>query len=183
MQRLIQAIDGWEDLTADAIRTALITSDPQRRPTDEARHTAASLAELFGGRAAESMVAALRAEDFPAMADSLVARGLDFGNPELQTTLDDLAASAPSAFGEGTVAALRSLGVDSRSPWQRANGDDPEPTVEDVQAGLDAIEAERAKDAIINRANAATSAASQALDNGLSAAEITQAAEAAWTGA
>lgn len=155
MQSIIQQIDGWADMTAAEIRAALIAPDPQRRSEADATWTTKSLLAEFQPELIESLIAALKGSGFPATADALTATGLDFGNEKTQEKLDYLGQTAPDVFTPTAVADLKSLGVDPRSKWQRAYGDDPEPSEAEVVAAIAAMNATSYGETLAQRVGAA----------------------------
>lgn len=155
MQILIQQIDGWDTLTAEQIRNVLVTPDPQRRSESEATWATKGLLARMAPETVEALIVALRQAGYQATADALTATGLDFGHPTMQSRIEQLGQAAPDVFTPAIVADLQSLGIDARSPWQRANGDDPEPTVEQVAAAVQALTLGQYADSLAQRVTAA----------------------------
>lgn len=125
----------WRDLSAAELLTLLTQSDPVRRPLSESRvGTDGLFARFDDPQQVETMLAALRSAGLNAAADALSGRGIDFGDPRTQSTLDALGASIPEVFTADVVTQLKSLGVDFASKWERrtrtAENPHPEPPSE-----------------------------------------------------
>lgn len=134
---VLDKVPNWTVLTDQEILDYLVTSDPIRIKEPESLVTIKRLGDLFDPVQVEQVVATLEAVGFKAFASALASTGLDFGNPKLQTQLDVLASNPQTSavFTKELVDALKALGVDSRSPWQRQYGiDATSPTLAEVTA-------------------------------------------------
>ncbi len=130
---LIDSIPDWESKSIEDLHELITREDPRRLPKDVAHLDLANLADRIDVEVAETLVVKITEAGMPAMAQSLVARGLDFGSPKIQKKLDELAGAGvlPGSLAEK----LRSFGVDRRSQWQRIS-DKPDPSVDDVEAAV-----------------------------------------------
>lgn len=161
-------------MTAADIETAL--SEPVTRPNSlySFNELVVILDDLT---TVETMVGALRAAGLNSVADSLIARGIDFGLYRSQDMLDQLGQLAPGEFPPATVAALKSLGQQSR--WASLGGSGDPPDAAAIQTELDRIDGSETLGAIQVRADAAYEAAAVEYRAG-NYGTITTAAESAW---
>jgi hypothetical protein len=128
----IKQIENWDRLTADEIVTAL--SSPVLR--EDSIYSFNQLVIAFDNvELAETLVGAMRAAGLNASADSLVARGLDFGLQGVQDNIDKLGQAIPDIFTPEWVGRLKALGT--QSLWASLGGRGEVPSVEQVQSALD----------------------------------------------
>lgn len=171
---MIEQIPNSENMTADEILSWLTAPRRERLPTADAMWSYAGIAERFGIVVAETIYQALVAAGLSGLATRFASVGLDAGDPQWEKQVDALAAQVHALAG--IAAEIRDLGYDTRPQWQLL-GMESEPTLEPIQA-------EKSRHAayseIVNRSNAAVSAAALALDSDATADEIRAAGFAAW---
>lgn len=131
----IKAIDNYKSMDPADIRVSF--SELVLRP--ESFKTFRGVAKLLNNVVvAEQLVTAMRAFGLNASADSLCSdTGLDFGDPITQSMIDTLvAADDADAFTPELGSLLKSFGQQTR--WESLGGIGDVPTVQQIQAAIDA---------------------------------------------
>lgn len=126
----MQPID-WTQPTVSILNQLLETVE-RRRPMAESWATGARGLRDFGHgpEGWGGMVAKLREIGFTEVADQIPS-GLDFGDPQMQGMLVQLAAMAPGVFTIERVETMMNWGVERRPRWTY-EGFAEQPTIEDV---------------------------------------------------
>lgn len=178
----LTAITDWQTLSPADLRELLEQDVETRKPADAARNETAWATGARGLRdfgpgpdGWGGMLAKLVDLGYSDVANQLAA-GMDFGDPATQAMIEQLGVAAPTVFTPERVATLKSWGVTSEPRWQHLGYDSP-PSLEQVAAEQ---ARELAKNAIIDKINAASAAMNTAYDAGQTGEQITAAAEAAW---
>lgn len=148
----IHAVPAWDTKTAAEILESLTTPDPQQKTN--ARYTLTGLKAIFDDtvvaawelRAESQILTMLASGDEQTRIQGVVLRqnfetlklspGPDFALDKTQAAITAMQALGIVTADEAT--ALKALGVDSRTPWQRRHGDVDPPTLADVTTALEA---------------------------------------------
>lgn len=148
----IHSVPSWDTNTASEILAALTTPDPL--PRANARYTLTGLKALFEDtvvagwelRAEVRILALLASTEESARIQGVVLRqnfetlklapGPDFSLDKTQAAIESMRVLGIVTADEAT--ALKALGVDSRTPWQRRHGDADPPTLAEVTTALEA---------------------------------------------
>lgn len=131
---MIENIPNWNNLSAEEILSYLTTPLNTRKPEAQATITVKYLLGTFEDpMIVENVIGTLRQIGLNATADALASTGIDFGNPVTQQWLDVLGQQAPQVFTAEIIKTLKSLGVDSRTPWEIEHPGEEPPTLKQIE--------------------------------------------------
>lgn len=181
MQIIIQQIDGWDALTAAEIRTALqeiVETRLEARAglNDTAWATGARGLRDFGVEVWSTLRGTLTAMGMSAVVDQL-NYGMDFGDPQTQAMLDQLAQLAPEQFTAERVAILKGWGVTRQSRWSHLGGEGDVPSEAEIASAVATISATAYGESLAQRVGAAirlAAAVDGATEQTIRAAAITE---------
>lgn len=159
MQSIIQQVDGWDELTPGAIRSALLEIVETRIAAraglnDTAWATGARGLRDFGVEAWSTLRGTLSAMGMSAVVDQL-NYGMDFGDPQTQAMLDQLGQLAPEQFTAERVATLKAWGVTRETRWANLGGEGDVPSEEEIGAAVLVINATTYGETLAQRVGAA----------------------------
>lgn len=141
----LQRLANWQALSAAEIHAAFSEVVSIRKPADpnipdSAWATGARGLRDFGAGPDGwgGMRAKLHELGYGDVADQMT-NGLDFGDPNVQTMLDQLGLAAPAVFTPLRVTTMKAWGVCEQSCWWHAGGSGDVPSVEEIQQAIDQL--------------------------------------------
>ena len=176
MINIIQQIDSYESLTPEQIEEALAA---QVLKPESYRTFNQLVRELGDVVLVETMIGAMRAAGLNASADSVIARGIEFGLGQTQQMIDFLGAQLSETFTPEIVAQLKAIGLQSR--WQSLGGEGEPPNAEAIADEFDRYAGEQLLNEIKSLCDAAYEAAAVQYRAG-NFNSIVSAAQAEWSG-
>lgn len=166
-----------------AIHVAITQAQQRPLPDKEAVWSIAGVSRVFGASVGEAVYTGILDAGLPGLAARFASVGLDARNDQWLEMADIIATATPDLAPHADR--LKYLGFDRRSLWAQ-HSIKPAPTLDDVTSAVDSIKASRdrndALQSILDRANAAITAAQEAVDAEQPADAVILAADQSWKG-
>lgn len=171
MIETIQQIDGWQDMTAEAIAAELGEIVPV---SDSTSYVFSDLEDTIGEADALTVLATMDAarSDDPRVGLAMTAlgsSGLRLDLPSRQQTIEALAVAG--SWPDTLRDSVKALGVRQVPRWETLGGSGDVPDAPAVQAELDAFAAEETMRARVDAVTQARATVEQAIGEGLTTTE------------